>query len=139
MDNYTLKQLEDLIKHYMNLDKEQSLPNNIKKQITRFVLNDEMSYKEIGRAVCYYVECKKRQIDSLYGISFVSNIRADANNYFSKLEEKQKHKEEEAKKFKTEDDKMVFNIKEIIKSNKPNKLKQLSFDDIDLKGDEHGR
>jgi len=137
--NYTKKDLHTLIKEYMGLSPTDNIPPIILNQITRYIINEQMSYKEIGRCICYYVEKEHKEINPLYGIAFVLNIRDAANKYFIQLENNKKQKEEEAKKFIIKDDVVIYNIKEIVKKKTPPKLQELSFDDVNLKEEEDGK
>ena len=139
MNNYTLTELESLVREVFKIAADEPFPLNIRKQINRYVLDDRMTYKEIGRCIYYYVQIKKKTIDLIYGISFVQYVKKDALAYFNKLDQQKQQQEEAAKKFTINSDAWVVNVKEIIKqSKKKQKRQQLSFDNIKLEEDDNG-
>ena len=128
---YSIQELKDLIREECEIPEGDPFPVTITKQISRFVLDSEMTYKEIGRCVYYYKEVKKKKIDPLYGIWFVSNIRAEAARYWADIEAKHAQRAENAKQFAVNDgNTVVFNVKEILKhKRKPHQLQPLQFDE----------
>ena len=139
---FTQRQLNDIIKECMGLKEEDSVPALVTKQIARFALQDEMSYKEIGRCVWYYVNIKKKKIEPLYGIGFVSALRNESDTYWSNRERRENERKQEAQIIvntqKQECHSVVFNIHEIIKHKKqPTQLKPLDFNIKEDNNDGH--
>ena len=62
---YSRAELEQLIKELMSV---QSIPPNFNKQINKFVLENDMTLKEIARCIDWYVELRQFKIDPLYGL-----------------------------------------------------------------------
>ena len=81
---FTKTQLEELILELSGLTKMTPM---ISRQISRFVIDNKMSYLEIARCVDYYVEILGHEIKPEYGIAFVISIREPAAEYFKKLED----------------------------------------------------
>lgn len=130
--SFSQHDLDEIIKECMGLSENDKIPPIIIKQITRFTLNDDMTYREIGRCVWYYINIRLKKIDPLYGIAFVLNIRQESNSYWLLREKKEASHKEVAKNIKNEancgGNSIVFNIKEIIKhKNKPYTLQPLVF------------
>ena len=136
---YTVEDCENLIKDYLRIPRENKLPKSIQNKLVGYLLNDEMSPKEISQCIFFYVEVKKKPLDPLYGIWFIPNIRAEAALYFEKLRAEAAVKEAEAKKFTQEEEVITFNIPAILKRKPVRKKQGLSFDKINLEdGDDSG-
>lgn len=130
-DTYGLSELQAFLREELEIGADAPFPTTISKQITRYVLNEGFTYKEIGRAVYYYIEVKKGQYNDIYGIWFVSKFRDQARLYWEKVEQEQQKKRETAKKFETRGDTVVFNVQQILKNRgTPYRLEPLKFDDI---------
>ena len=128
---YSRAELEQLIKELMGI---QSIPPNFNKQINKFVLENDMTLKEIARCIDWYVEVRQCKIDPLYGLWFVPNVREQAEQYFKQLELDQQKQAIEAQKIvEYQDNNIIFNIKSL-KHNK-RKPKQLDINDINVEGD----
>lgn len=56
----------------------------IKSQITRFVTENKLTYKQIARSLVYYLEVKQRPANPDYGIGFVPAVFPDANAYYER-------------------------------------------------------
>lgn len=54
----------------------------ILRQITKFVTKHGYSYKDIARALCYYVDVKGNVLDLKYGIGIVPYVADEATHYF---------------------------------------------------------
>ena len=107
----------------------------ISKQINRFILDYDMSFKEIARCVVWYVEVFGGELNPVYGIGIIPNIREKAAAYFKQLELDQQKQAIEAQKIvEYQDNNIIFNIKSL-KHNKI-KPKQLDMTDINIEGDE---
>lgn len=128
---YTRKDLEQLIKEVMGV---QTIPPNFTKQINRFVLENDMSLKEIARCIVWFVEVRQSKIDPLYGLWFVPNIREQAAQYFKQLELDQQRQAEQARKvLEVQDNNVIFNISDIPHSRR--KPKQFDISQINVEGD----
>lgn len=129
---YTRKDLEELICDVMGIV---SITPMISKQINKFVLEYDMSFKEIARCIVWYVEVKGQSLEALYGLGIIPNIREEAEKYFKQLELDQQRQSQEAKKIvEYQDNNIIFNIKSL--KHKKRTPKQLDITDIDIKGDD---
>ena len=123
--------LEQMICEVMGLS---TITPMISKQINRFILDYDMSFKEIARCVVWYVEVFGGELNPVYGIGIIPNIREKAAAYFKQLELDQQKKAIEAQKIvEYQDNNIIFNIKSL-KHNK-RKPKQLDIKDITVEGD----
>lgn len=123
--------LEKMICEVMGLS---TITPMISKQINRFILDYDMSFKEIARCVVWYVEVFGGELNPVYGIGIIPNIREKAAAYFKQLELDQQKQAIEAQKIvEYQDNNIIFNIKSL-KHNK-RKPKQLDINDINVEGD----
>ena len=123
--------LEQMICEVMGLS---TITPMISKQINRFMLDYDMSFKEIARCVVWYVEVFGGELNPVYGIGIIPNIREKAAAYFKQLELDQQKQAIEAQKIvEYQDNNIIFNIKSL-KHNK-RKPKQLDINDINVEGD----
>ena len=130
-NQYSRKELEDLICEVMDI---KSITPMIRNQINKYILDYNMSFKEIARCIVWYVEVANGKMKPMYGIGIVPNIREESNAYFKKLELDQQNKTIEAKKIvEYQDNNIIFNIKSI--QRKKRNPKQLDIASIDTKGD----
>lgn len=132
-NKYTLDMLYQYVSEVFQLS---PIPDDIRRQISTYVIRDNMSYREIARCLCYYLEVERQTVKRLYGMSFVPKVRNDAAKYFEKLERDQKSQEEEAQKIMNHDINIKFKIETI--KNKPRKIKQLDINEINIEGEEDG-
>ena len=124
--------LEQMICEVMGI---KSITPMISKQINRYILDYDMSFKEIARCVVWYVEVFGGELSPVYGLGIIPNIREKAAAYFKQLELDQQKQAIEAKKIvEYQDNNIIFNIKSL-KHNK-RKPKQLDMTDINIEGDE---
>ena len=129
--NYTKEELLGLIREVMGI---KSITPMITKQINRFVVQDNMTYKDIARCIVWYTEVKGMTFDPVFGIAMVANIREQAENYFKQLELDQQNKAAEAKKVvEYQGNNIIFNIKSL--KHEKRKPKQLDIGDINVEGD----
>ena len=106
----------------------------ISKQINRFILDYDMSFKEIARCVVWYVEVFGGELNPVYGIGIIPNIREKAAAYFKQLELDQQKQAIEAQKIvEYQDNNIIFNIKSL--KHHKRKPKQLDINDINVEGD----
>ena len=64
----------------------EKIPPIITKQLNGYILSG-ISTLDIARCINYYCETLKKEISSIYGISFVPNILEEVQKYFKKLQE----------------------------------------------------
>ena len=130
-DNFKRSDLEQMICEVMGI---KSITPMISKQINKYILDYDMSFKEIARCVVWYVEVFGGTLNTVYGIGILPNIREQAAAYFKQLELDQQKQATEAKKVvEYQDNNIIFNIKSL--QHKKRKPKQLDINDIDVKGD----
>lgn len=134
-NNFTREDCEIQIKELTGLPMGEPLPRSIERQINRFLLEDEMTYKEIAQCLFYYTEIIGKRVDPVYGIFFIPNVRHETKKYFIQLKKEKEEKEREAKKFTEQEGVMVINIKNVARS-KTRKKETLSFDDIKIEDGE---
>ena len=127
-NEYKRSDLEEVICEVMGIT---SITPMITKQINRYILEYNMSFKEIARCIVWYVDVFGGTLNTVYGIGIVPNVREQAAAYFKKLELDQQQQSIEAKKVvEYQDNNIIFNIKQL-KHNKRNP-KQLNIADIDI-------
>lgn len=118
------KELESTLCDLLGIDKVTLL---IKQQITKFVTKHGYSYKDIARAIYYFVEVKKQEPDLSRGIGIVPYMHEDSKKFFERLKQDQLRQEREAEKMKKSKEKPIFYVKPK-KRKKPNK--SLNMEDI---------
>ena len=129
---YSRAELEQLIKELMGV---QSSPPNFNKQINKFVLENDMTLKEIARCIDWYVEVRKGKIDPLYGLWFVPNVREQAEQYFKQLELDQQRQAEQARKvIEIQDNNIIFNVNSVPRRKR--EPKKLDISEINVKGED---
>jgi rRNA processing protein Krr1/Pno1 len=133
---FTREDLEQYICEVMEIE---AITPMIAKQINRLVLEKGMTWKEIARCICWYVEVNNKKLSIIYGISIVENFRIETAKYFKKLELDQQEQLRQAKKVvEYQDNNIIFNIKNLNLTNQKRTSKQLDFNDIQIEGDEDG-
>ena len=124
--------LEKMICEVMGIT---SITPMISRQINKYILDYDMSFKEIARCVVWYVEVFGGELTPVYGLGIIPNIREKAAAYFKQLELDQQKQAIEAKKIvEYQDNNIIFNIKSL--KHNIRKPKQLDLNDINLKGEE---
>lgn len=93
------KELEDLICELYGIEEPTPL---IKNQISKFRAQHGYSFKDIGRAVYYYVSVLKRTLKIEGGIGIVPYYIKDALRYFELEKRRIEKLEREGKKLKRE-------------------------------------
>ena len=127
-NEYKRSDLEEVICEVMGIT---SITPMITKQINRYILEYNMSFKEIARCVVWYVDVFGGTLNTVYGIGIVPNVREQAAAYFKKLELDQQQQSIEAKKVvEYQDNNIIFNIKQL-KHNKRS-TKKLNVADINI-------
>lgn len=94
---------QELIAWICDLFEIEQCPQQILGQIHRFTRERGYSYKDIARALAFYVEVDDGKLDPKYGIGIVPFVMERAQTYFKKLElekEQQKRAAEAHKKEK---------------------------------------
>ena len=133
---YGLPELKAFIREELKINSDDPFPTTVDRQIAKYVLNENFTYKEIGRCIYYYIEVKKGTYNDLYGIWFVGKYRNESARYWAEMERRQEEKRRDAKKFETKGDTVVFNVRQILKGRKkPYRLEPLKFEDI-VEGDD---
>lgn len=125
---FTKQELEKMVCEVMGIS---SITPTIKRQISNFVLIDNMTYKEIARCICWYQEVFKGKMEPIYGLSFVPSVKDRAAEYFRQLEIRAKAAEREAKKVvEYQENNIVFNIHSL--EHKKRQPKQYDISEIDV-------
>ena len=128
---YTKQQLEALICEVMGI---KTITPMIARQINKYILDYDMTFKEIARCIVWYTEVAQKTFDPLYGIGMVPNVREPAAAYFKQLELDQQRQQAEAKKVvEYQDNNIIFNINSL--KHKKKQPKQIDISQIDVKGD----
>ena len=128
---YSLKELQQLIKDVMGI---KTITPMISRQINKFVLDYNMTYKEIARCIVWYTEVAKQTLEPLYGIGMIVNVREQTAAYFKQLELDQQSQRKVAEKVvQYQDNNIIFNIKSL--KHKKKQPKQIDISQIDVKGD----
>lgn len=125
---FTISDLYSFIKVNFNI---QEITPILNKQINNFILEKDMTPLEIARCIEYYLKALKQEYKSIYGISFVLNIREEAARYYKQLELDQKKKTIEAKRVvEYQDNNIIFNISAI--PHQKRKPKQIDISNISI-------
>lgn len=131
-DNFTKNDLLEIIRDVMGIE---TITPMITRQINKFVLQDDMSFKEIARCIVYYVEVKGGVLDTMYGLGIIPNIREQAAKYFKQLElDQQKQLAQAQKIVEYQDNNIIFNIGSL--KHKKRQPKQFNIQDVIVEGDE---
>lgn len=131
-NKYTKDDLFALIRETMGLE---SIPPTISKQINRFILENDMTFKDIARCIVWYVEVHGGSLSPVYGIYFVPNVKESADKYFKQLElDQQKQLAEAQKIVEYQDNNIIFNIGSL--KHKKREPRQFNIEDIKVEGDE---
>ena len=130
--SYTKEDLVALIKEVMGLE---TITPMITRQINRFILEEDMTYKDIARCIVWYVDVHGGALSSVYGLGIIPNIREQALKYFKQLElDQQKQLAEAQKIVEYQDNNIIFHIGSL--KHKKRQPKQFNIEDIEIKGDE---
>ena len=130
-NKYTREDLFALIKEVMDIE---SVTPMISKQVNRFILEYDMTFKEIARCIVWYVEVNGEQLSTLYGLGIIPNIRENAAKYFKQLElDQQKQLAEAQKIVEYQDNNIIFNIKSL--KHQKRQPRQFNIEDIKVEGD----
>lgn len=118
----TKPELIKLICELLNIPKVNRM---IETQITRFVTRHGYDYKDIGRALYYFVEVQGNKPEVEKGIGIVPFVKEEATAHFEKLKREQQKQERQGEEVKNElnKERKVFKInprKREIKNNKIN-------------------
>ena len=130
--SYTKDDLVKIIKEVMGLE---NITPMITRQINRFILEDNMTYKDIAKCIVWYTEVHGGFLSSVYGLGMVPNIREQALKYFKQLElDQQKQLAEAQRVVEYQDNNIIFHIGSL--KHKKREPKQFNIEDIEIKGDE---
>lgn len=134
MANVTKQELEKIVCDVMGID---NLTPQLRKQISKYVLEDKMTYLEIARCIVYYQEVEGGVCKVIYGLWFISSVREKAAKYFKKLEEEKARQESEAKKLvEYQENNIIFHIQAL--KHQKRKPKQFDISSINVEGDDDG-
>ena len=129
---YTREDLFQEVREAMHI---QEITPMILKQINRFVLLDNMTFKDIGRCVFWYTVVAGGTLQPMYGLGIIPNIKEQAMKYFKQLElDQQKQLEQAQKIVEYQDNNIIFNIGSL--KHKKREPRQFNIEDIKFEGDE---
>lgn len=132
VSKYTKDDLFALIKDVMGI---KSVTPMIQRQVNKFILEYDMTFKEIARCIVYYVEVRGGVLDTMYGLGIIPNIREQAGLHFKQLElDQQKQLAEAQKIVEYQDNNIIFHIKSL--KHKKRQPRQFNITDINVEGDE---
>ena len=127
-NQYTKADLERLVMDVMGL---QTITPTIRRQISNFVLVDNMTYKDIARCIVWYDEVFHGKFEPIYGLGFVPSVKDRAAKHFKQLELEQQRRAAEAQKVvEFQENNIIFNIKSL--PHQKRKAKQLDLSEIDV-------
>ena len=127
----TRQDLEQMICDVIGL---QSITPVITKQINKFVLIDNMTFKDIMRCIVWYDEVFHGKFEPIYGLSFVPSVKDRAAKYFQDLAKQVQVQQEQAKKIvEYQQNNIIFNIQSL--EHKKRQAKQLDISEINIEGD----
>lgn len=130
-DNYGRKELINDLKSVLGKN-YQEIPQTIKNQINRFIINNGLTFKDIGRCLWYGITIDHRKVEMPYGVYWIPDYLQQSRAYFAALKLKEKQNAEILKE----------SAPEIVKIDYP-KLPERKVDLIDidelLKGDKNGK
>lgn len=114
----TKNELREIICDVLKIEKTTA---TIEGQIHRYVMELELTYKEIAQALVFFVEVEKGDVEVKYGIGIVPHSIDRARLYFQKLKkekEKQLQSIDEANKIPD----ILLEVKQIRRRRKLNKI-----------------
>lgn len=107
------------------------VPQIILNQIYKFTTERRYSYKDIARALSYYIEVQHNKPEIKYGIAIVPYVMDEAQKWF-----KQKEKEKEQQRIAAQQHNQQSNSVKQIKCNpiaNKTKRKQIDFNNLEDK------
>lgn len=118
----TKKELTNLICELLEIPQVNRM---IETQITRFVTKHGYDYKDIGRALYYFVTVQNNKPDVSRGIGIVPFVKEESTAYFEKLKREQQMQERQGQEAKEEfsKERKVFKINPRKREIKNNKIK----------------
>lgn len=118
----TKVELINLICELLEINKLNSM---IESQITRFVTKHGYDYKDIGRALYYFVRVQNNKPDVSRGIGIVPFVKEESTAHFEKMKREQQMQERKAEEVKEESAKVrkVFIANPRKREIKNNKIK----------------
>ena len=108
----TRKELSELIADLYGIPEINTM---IDSQISKFIKQHGYTYKEIGRAVYFYVEVQGQTPKKEMGIGIVPHVMEEARKYFIQLEIEQNRLEEQGKIIAQETEQKVIKVKPVRK------------------------
>lgn len=110
------KELEGKIKELLKIE---SLPMTIKRQITRFVTELGYNYEDIYQALYFFIEIKKGNYESKYGIGIIPYIKEESDVYYKRKREEEKKQVESVQKSKSD---IILKVNKVRKKKKVEKI-----------------
>lgn len=107
----------ELIKFICELYGFKDCPFLIQKQINKQVTEHGYTYKEIARALAFYVEIKKGNVEPKYGIAIVPYVMDEARQYYAKLEQQVNAQKRQAEQTKASNKEQKIIKCDVVKSN----------------------
>ena len=105
------------------------ITRTIRKQVLVGVQTHGLTFLEIGQIIWYMYEKKKLDINPMFGLGPIYNIKDEALKYFKSLELKTKS-QEKAMEQRLEDDKNQKNVIFIVPQKRKFKKKKINLDDL---------
>ena len=93
------KELREIICRTLNIP---GVPQQMENQITRFVTELGLSYKQIARGLVFFIDVEKGKYDTKYGLGIIPQLVERADIYYDNMRkriEKQKDSVENAKEY----------------------------------------
>ena len=133
MANLTKAELEKMICEVMEI---KTITPQLRKQVSKYVLEDNMTYLEIARCIVYYQEIAHGVLNPVYGLWFIPSVKERAAKHFKELEDAKRQQEAEAQKVvEYQDNNIIFNIKAL--THQRRKPKHFDLSEINVEGDEN--
>lgn len=120
---------QELIDWICDLFQIEQCPQQILGQIHKFTRERGYSYKDIARALAFYVEVDGGKLEPKYGIGIVPFVMERAQAYFKKLELEKEQQRRAAQTHKKEN-RVTTTISCTVNQKKP-KRKQIDISQID--------
>lgn len=122
---------EELIEYICGWYGIEQITPLIQNQLYKFTTERRYSYKDIARALCYYIEVQNNKPEIKYGIKIAELVMDEAQKWF-----RQKEKEVEQQKIAAQQHNQQNNPIKQIKCNpvtQKTKRKQIDFNDLEDK------
>lgn len=120
------EELLELIKELYGISECNQL---ILNQIYKFITECGYSYKDIARALVFYIEVQGQKPQLKYGIGIVPHVMREATKYFEQLKQEQERQIKDAQIAKNNNETVIITCKLPIES-KHKKRKQINIEDL---------